>query len=335
LKHGWARPCETRRLCLGDHRLLHASRMAHRFDEPGRVSGIDCAKSRSVGDLRLNDAGGDRQRVGGRLRPQHRGAQARSQRRDGHKFTHPVKDDDRDPVRRAKPHSLDRDDTAPSGHDDRRRHARARIISKATRAVANVERPAPSRKACVVGFRRDDARLDLKPPFPKGVAFRVRHRVPHDGRAIARIFPVTAIRGLGERRLPQAQQSLPRSPAVGPRRRLGIGAIDGRAGRARIEPRQRRRNVDRITTRPPHADKVRWVARRVTLALPALGKAGVDNPRQGAHWWFINHRSGCDLAPTAFNDRGRRHARPALPRRERRGSDCYGPRACCTASKSN
>ena len=51
------------------------------------------------------------------------------------------------------------------------------------------------------------------------------------------------------------------------------------AGRSRIEPRQRRRNVDRITTSQPDADNATIAgAARATLALPALANAGVDKP---------------------------------------------------------
>jgi hypothetical protein len=176
--------------------------MAHRLDEPSGIARRKRPGLRGAGNLRLNDADGDRQRIGEHLRAQNGCAGARPQRRDGHKLAHPVENDDRDPMRSAKPHSLDRDDAAPSGHDDRGRHARTRIISKATRAIANVERTTPDRKARVIRNRRDDVRLDFKPPFPKGVAFRVCHRVRHDGRAIARICPVTAFRWFGEGCLP-------------------------------------------------------------------------------------------------------------------------------------
>ena len=159
------------------------------------------------------------------------------------------------------------DDAAPSGHDDRGRHARARIVSKSPSAIADKERAAPDGKVRVVGFRRYDARLDREPSLPKGVAFRVGGRVGYklaDGRSC----PVAAFRWFSERCLPQAQQSLPRRPGIRPRSYFGIGAIDSRAGRARIEPRQRRRNVDRIATSPPHKAKLSRAARRVIPLTP-------------------------------------------------------------------
>ena len=203
-KRGRPRPCGASGLRFNNHRLLHAARMGCRFNEPGGVARRKPPGLCGAGDLRLNDANGNRKRVGGRLRAQHRGALARTCGHDGHKLAHPIEGNNRDPMRSADPHSLDRDDATPSGHNDRGRHTRARIVSKPPNAIADKERAAPDGKACVVGFRGYDARLDREPSLPKGIAFRVGYGVA-DGHSC----PVAAFRWFGERCLPQAQQSLP------------------------------------------------------------------------------------------------------------------------------
>ena len=266
-KRGRARPCGASGLRFNDHRLLHAASEAGHVDEPRGVIRRERPDLCGAGDLRLNDANCDRKRIGERLRAQHRGALARACRHDGHKFAHPIENDNRDPMRSAEAYSLDRNDAAPTRHDDRGGHARARIVSKPPNAIADKERAAPNRKACVVGFRGYDARLDREPSLPKGVAFRVGGRVGYR-LADSRSCSVAAFRWFSERCLPQAQQSLPRQPGIRPRSYFGVGAIDSRAGRARIEPRQRRRNVNRIATRPPHTAKLSRAARRVIPLTP-------------------------------------------------------------------
>jgi hypothetical protein len=282
-KRGRVRPCEPRGLRFSNHRLLHAARTARRMYEPGGLSCGNSARLCGAGEFRLNDANSDRKRIGERLRAQHGGAGARACRRNGHQLAHPIEGDNRDPMRAAETNCLDRDDAAPSGHDDRRRHARAGIVSEPPLTIVDKERAAFDRKACVVGFRRDDAGLDRKPSLPKGVAFRVRPRLRAGvgvgyRAAIACIWPLAAFRWFGEGRLPQAQQSLPRRPAVRPCGCFGISAIDGGPGRASGKPRQRRVKVYWIAARPPHAATLRWPARRVILGcgqahVPALAFA--------------------------------------------------------------
>ena len=267
-KRGRARPCSASGLRFNDHRLLHAARVGGDFDEPCGVIRRKRSDLCGAGDLCLNDANCNRKRVGKRLRAQRCGALARACGHDGHKLAHPIKNDNRNPMRSAEAHSLDRDEAAPSGHNDRGRHARAGIVSKSPSAIADKERTSPNRKVRVVGFRRYDARLDREPRLPKGVAFRVGGRVGYklaDGRSC----PVAAFRWFSERCLPQAQQSLPRRSGIRPRSYFGIGAIDSRAGRARIKPRQRRRNIDRIAMSPPHTAKLSRAARRVIPLTPA------------------------------------------------------------------
>ena len=146
-------------------------------------------------------------------------------------------------MRDAKSHCLNRDNAAPSGHDDCGRHARARIVSNAPLAVANDERAALDGNARAIIFRRDDARFDLKPGFPKGVAFRIGPRVGYGSFALARVW------GCRERRLSGSQHRLPRRSCVRPRGCLGVSAIDGRAWLAGRKPRQRRGKVNRVTAR--------------------------------------------------------------------------------------
>lgn len=246
-KRGRTRPRETSRLSFGAHRLLHAARIPSGFNEAGRVARSDRAGSRRAGDLRLNDTDCDRQGIGERLCAQQSGIGARPQRRDRHQFAHPIENDNCNPMRDAKSHCLDRDNAAPSGHDDCGRHARARIVSNAALAVANNERAALDGKARAIIFRRDDARFDLKPGFPKGVAFRIGRRVGYGSFALARLW------GCRERRLSGSQHRLPRRSCVRPRGCLGVSAIDGRAWLAGRKPRQRRGKVYRVTARFAHA----------------------------------------------------------------------------------
>ncbi len=154
-------------LRFDDHRVLHVARMGCCFNEPGGDARRKRLRLCGAGDLRLNDANCNRKRIGERLRAQRRGALARACRHDGHKFAHPIENDNRDPMRSAEAHSLDRNDAAPSRHDDRGGHARARIVSKPPNAIADKERAAPDGKVRVVGFRRYDARLDREPSLPK------------------------------------------------------------------------------------------------------------------------------------------------------------------------
>ena len=270
-KRGRVRPCVPRRLCFGDHRLLHDARAAGRLHEPGGVARLKRPGLCGAGDLRLNDADGDRQRIGERLRAQHRGALARACRHDGHKLAHPIENNNRDPMRSAEPHSLDRDDAAPSRHNDRGGQARAGIVSKPPLAVANHERAAPDGKAGVVGLSRYDARLDRKPGLPKSVAFRVNHRFGYG--AVVGLYRAVFVASR-ERRLLRSQQSLPRSPAIRPRGGFGISAIDSGAGRAARQVGKRRGKVYRIATGPPHTAKLSRAARRVIpLSLP-MSRAG-------------------------------------------------------------
>ena len=265
------RPRYASGLRFNDHSVLHVARMGCCFNEPGG----DARRKRpglcAAGDLRLNDADCNRKRVGRRLRAQHRGALARACGQDGHKLAHPIENDNLDPMRSAEAHSLDRNDAAPTRHNDRGRHARTRIVSKPPNTIADKERAAPDGKVRVVGLRGYDARLDREPSLPKGVAFRVGPRVGYGRRSIARIWALGAFIVSGKRWGSRSQQSLPRRPGIRPRGYFGVGAIDSRAGRARIEPRQRRHNIDRIATRPPHADNA-------TIADAARHLGVVDKP---------------------------------------------------------
>ena len=105
---GRARPRYASGLRFNNHRLLHAARMGCCFNEPGGDARRKRPDLCGAGDLRLNDANCNRKRIGERLRAQRRGALARACGHDGHKLAHPIENDNRDPMRSAEAHSLDR-----------------------------------------------------------------------------------------------------------------------------------------------------------------------------------------------------------------------------------
>jgi hypothetical protein len=311
-KRGRVRPCEPRGLRFSNHRLLHAARTARRMYEPGGLSCGNSARLCGAGEFRLNDANSDRKRIGERLRAQHGGAGARACRRNGHQLAHPIEGDNRDPMRAAETNCLDRDDAAPSGHDDRRRHARAGIVSEPPLTIVDKERAAFDRKACVVGFRRDDAGLDRKPSLPKGVAFRVRPRLRAGvgvgyRAAIACIWPLAAFRWFGEGRLAPSATKPPTTPGCKALRLFRHKRDRRRAGarQRQAAPASRQGLLDRSEAAPCGDATMAGAARHLGLW---------TSPRPRPRLRPLARARGLAHGPfraTARNDSGDRPSQPA------------------------